>query len=186
MLVVTNQTTLRVSRQGGLARTRQTEEDSHVSVLALVGRGVQGQDIVLDGHLVKQDGKDTLLHLSGVLGTQDDHLPFGEVDGHRRGRGHTLGEAVGREGTGIVDDIVWVEVLELLPAGTDEHVAHEQRMVGASADDTDTDTVSLVPAGIPINHVDSVSRVEIVDGALAVDSPDLPVSVSNDYVMSRD
>jgi hypothetical protein len=186
VLVVTDQSTLRVSRQSGLAGTRQTEEDGNIPILTLVGRGVQSQDIVLDGHLVEQNREDTLLHFSGVLGTQDDHLLVGKVDGDRRGRGHTLGETVGREGTGVVDDIVGVEVLELRPSGTDEHVAHEQSMVGASADNTDIDPVSLVPAGKAINHVDSVAGVKVVDSTLAVDSPDLQIgeqTVTSYHVM---
>jgi len=173
VLVVADQTTLGVGRESGLAGSRQTEEDGDIAVGALVGRGVEGQDVVLDGHLVEQDGEDTLLHLTGVLGAEDDHLLLGEVDGHRGGRGHALGEAVGRERAGVVDDIVGVEVLQLLARGADEHVAHEQGMVGTGADDTDADAVSLVPAGVAVDHVDAAAGVEVVDGALAVDSPDL-------------
>ena len=83
VLIITNQSTVGVGRQGGLAGTRQAEEDSDISVLALVGRGVQRQDVVLDGHLVEENGENTLLHLSGVLSTEDDHFLLGKVDGDR-------------------------------------------------------------------------------------------------------
>ena len=63
VLIITNESTLRVGRKGGLASTRQTEEEGHVAVLALVGRRVQGQDVVLDGHLVEEDGKDPIVGL---------------------------------------------------------------------------------------------------------------------------
>lgn len=60
VLVVTDEGTLGVGREGGLASTGKTEEDGDVAVLALVGRGVEGEDVVLDGHLVEEDGEDTL------------------------------------------------------------------------------------------------------------------------------
>lgn len=173
VLIITNQLTLRVGRQCGLASTGQTEEDGNIAILTLVGRGVQGQNVVLNGHLVEKDGEDTLLHLTGVLSTQDDHLLVGEVDGNGCGGGHTLSEAVGRERTSIVDDIVGVEVLQLLLGGADKHVAHEQSMVSTGADDTDTDAVTLVPAGETIDNIDAVASVQVVNSALTVDTPDL-------------
>ena len=115
----------------------------------------------------------TLLHLSSVLGTKDNHLLLSEVDRDRGGGGHAGSEAVGRESTGVVDCVVGVEVLELLAARPDEHVAHEESMVGASADNANVDAVALVPAGETIDNVDAVAGVEVVDSALAVDTPDL-------------
>jgi hypothetical protein len=66
-----------------------------------------------------------------------------------------------------------VEVLKLLTGRADKHVPHEEGMVGASADDTDADTVLLVPAGVAIDDVDAVAGVEVVDSTFAVDLPDL-------------
>lgn len=66
-----------------------------------------------------------------------------------------------------------MEVLQLLAAGPDEHVAHEESMVGTSADNTDVDAVALVPAGETIDNVDTVAGVEVVNSTLAVDTPDL-------------
>ena len=59
VLVVTNQGTLGVGRQSRLSSSRQTEEDGDIAILALVGRRVQGEDVVLDGHLVVEDGEDS-------------------------------------------------------------------------------------------------------------------------------
>lgn len=81
VLVVTDQSTLGISRQGGLAGTRQTEEERNIALLTLVGRRVQSQDVVLDRHLVEQNSEDTLLHLTGILSTEDDHLLLAKVDG---------------------------------------------------------------------------------------------------------
>lgn len=173
VLVVTNQGTVGVGRQSGLAGTRETEEEGDVAVGALVGGRVQGQDVVLDGHFVEEDSEDTLLHLAGVLGTQDDHFLLGKVDGDGGGRGHSLGVAVGRESTGVVDGVVGVEVLELFAGRADQHVAHEESMVGTRADDTDLDAVLLVPAGVAIDDVDAVAGVEVIDSTFAVDFPDL-------------
>ena len=118
-------------------------------------------------------GLANLLHLTGVLSSKNNHLLIGKVDGHRGARGHTLGVSVGREGTGIVDGVVGVEVLQLFAAGANEHVAHEERMVGTGADDSDADAVLLIPAGITVDDVDAIPGVEVVDSTFAVDLPDL-------------
>lgn len=173
VLIVTNQLALGVSGQGGLASTGQTEEDGNIAILTLVGRGVKSEDVVLDRHLVVENGEDTLLHLTGVLGTKDNHLLVGEVDSHGGGRGHTLSEAVGRERASVVDDIVGVEVLELLTLGADQHVAHEESVVGTSADNANADAVALIPTGVTIDDIDAVAGVEVVDSTLTVDTPDL-------------
>ena len=69
------------------------------------------------------NGEDTLLHLAGVLGAEDDHLHALEVDLDGGSRAHALGEAVGGELAGIVDDEVGLaEVLKLFFRRSDEHV----------------------------------------------------------------
>ena len=94
------------------------------------------------------DGEDTLLHLTGVLGTKDDHLHPLEVDLDARGRAHALGEAVRGELAGVVDDKVGLAKVGKLRLGrADEHVVHEEGVVGAGADHADLDAV----LGIPLN-----------------------------------
>ena len=176
VLIITDEVTAGVGGKGGLAGAGETEEESDLSVLALVGGGVEGEDVVLDGHFVEENGEDTLLHLTSVLGTEDDHFLLGEVDGHGGAGGHALGESVGGELASIVDDVVGGEVLKLLTRGPDEHVPHEEGVVGASADNAHSDPVLLVPSRKTVNDVDSVSGVEVVNGTLAVDFPDLPES----------
>ena len=46
-------------------------------------------------------------------------------------------------------------------------------MVGASADDPHADAVALIPSCKAVDDVDAVAGVEVVDGTLTVDSPDL-------------
>jgi hypothetical protein len=59
-------------------------------------------------------------------------------------------------------------------------------MVGTGANNTDADTVALIPASETVNHVDAVASVEVVDGALAVDSPDLDEALATHDIMARD
>lgn len=46
-------------------------------------------------------------------------------------------------------------------------------MIRSGADDSDIDTVALVPSGEAINDVYSVAGVQIVDRAFSIDFPDL-------------
>jgi hypothetical protein len=46
-------------------------------------------------------------------------------------------------------------------------------MIGTGADDAHADAVLLVPASESINNIDTVAGVEVVDGTLAVNFPDL-------------
>lgn len=186
VLVVANELALGVGGQGGLASTGQTKEDSDITVLALVGGRVESEDVVLDGHFVEEDCEDTLLHLTGVLGSKNNHLLIRKVDGDGCSRGHTAGIPVGREGATIVDDIVRMEVLQLLSRRADQHVAHEESVIRAGAHDTDADPVALVPSCEAVDDVDALAGVEVVDGTLAVDAPDLRYDVSDDVQCTRD
>jgi len=60
VLVVTDERTLRVGRQSGLASARETEEHGDITVLALVSGGVESEDVVLDGRFVEEDCEDSL------------------------------------------------------------------------------------------------------------------------------
>jgi hypothetical protein len=64
-------------------------------------------------------------------------------------------------------------VFQLFPRGPDQHVAHEEGVVRAGANHSYADPVALIPAGEAIDDVDAVPSVEIVDGTLTVDAPDL-------------
>jgi hypothetical protein len=114
-----------------------------------------------------------LLHLARVFSSKDNHLLLGEVNGHGGGGGHTSSESVCWESASVIDDIVRVECLQLLASRSDKHVSHEKSMVCTSADDSDIDSVPLVPSCISINDVDSIPCVEVVDGTFSVDFPDL-------------
>ena len=73
------------------------------------------------------DGEDTLLHLTGILRSEDDHFHPLEVNFDRGRRGHALREPVRRELARVVDDEVRLpEVLQFLFRRADEHVVLEQ------------------------------------------------------------
>lgn len=84
-------------------------------------------------------------------------------------------------GTSIVDGVVGLKVEKLLRLGPDEHVAHEKSMVGTCADNADVYPVALIPASETVDNVDAIPRVEVIDGTLSVNAPNLDA-----YVSSRD
>lgn len=51
-------------------------------------------------------------------------------------------------------------------------------MVGTGANDSNIDPVFFVPPSVPINNVDAVPSVQIVDCPLSIDFPDLLLTVS--------
>ena len=124
MLIITDQLTVRICRERGLPCSGETEEESDITLLDTdVGGGVERKLAELDGLQVMHDGEDTLLHLSCVLGTKDDHFHALEVDLNRGGGAHTLGESVGGELSSVIDDeIGFTELAELLLGRSDQHV----------------------------------------------------------------
>ena len=66
-----------------------------------------------------------------------------------------------------------MEVRELFTGRSDKHISHEESMVSSGTNNSNSDTVFLVPSCISINDVDTISCVEIIDGSFTVDSPDL-------------
>lgn len=149
---------------------------------------------MLDGHLVEENCKDSaccqlvslhsiavplpLLHFTSIFGTQNDHLLLREVEGDRRGRSHTSGETISRERAGIVNHIVGLEVFELLPRWSDQHVPHEEGMVSTSTDDPDVNPVALIPSSVSIDDVNAVPCVQVVDSTFSVDAPYLNATMS--------
>ena len=124
MLVIADQLTIGVGRESGLSGSGETKEKSDIALLGTdVGRGVERELTELDGLEVVHDRENTLLHLSRVLCTEDDHFHTLEVDLDRGGGAHTLGEPVGGELTGIVDDEVWfTKVSKLVLGRPDQHI----------------------------------------------------------------
>src|SRR4029077_18605491 len=68
------------------------------------------------------------------------------------------------------DELRLTETCEFLFRRTDEHGAHEERVIWPRADDADLDAVFRVPAGEAVEAIKALLRVEIIESALAVDS----------------
>jgi len=64
-------------------------------------------------------------------------------------------------------------MLEIFAIRSDEHIPHEQSMVGTGADDSDFDLVLLVPSCKSVDDVNTVPGVQVIDGTFSVNSPDL-------------
>lgn len=62
-------------------------------------------------------------------------------------------------------------MLEIFSIRSNEHISHEQSMIGTRADNADLDSVFLIPSCKTIDDVDSISRVQVVDSTFSVDSP---------------
>jgi hypothetical protein len=82
VLIITDQIAVWIGGESGLAGTGKTEENGDIAILTLVCGGVKSEDIVLNWHLVEENSEHTLLHLTSVLSTEDNHLLIGEVDGN--------------------------------------------------------------------------------------------------------
>lgn len=172
MLVITDKSTVGISRQSSLSGSRQTKEQSDVSVLPFICGRMEGENVMLYGHKIEHDREDALLHLAGVFRSKDDHLLRLEVDGDTSAGSHTGRVPVCRERTGVVDSEIGTSVsLHLLLGGTDEHVSHEETVVCTSTDNTDFNSVTRIPSSITIKDIDAGPGVEVVDGTFTIDLP---------------
>lgn len=78
--------------------------------------------------------------------------------------------AVGRKLTGVVyDQIGFTEVEQLLISRANHHVADEKGVVGTGADYAHLELVFRNPAYEAVNYIQALPRVEVINGALAID-----------------
>lgn len=68
-----------------------------------------------------------------------------------------------------------MEAFQLLSRRTDQHVTHEEGMVGSGAYNADAYSVALIPTSVTVDNIDAIPSVEVVNGTLAVDTPDLSI-----------
>ena len=165
VLIVSDQVAMRIGRESRFAGPGEAEEERDITIRPFIRRAVHREHILL-GHDVVHDGEDSLLHLTGVLGAQDHHFAAAEAQGDTRVSGDSGDRWVGGMAARVVDDIVGrTKVLELFGGGPNQHVVHEERVIGPRADDADFDLVIGIPASEAIDHVKSLATVEVVDGA---------------------
>ena len=167
MLVVADQLARDVGRERGLARARQAEEQRDVALRSFVGRAVHAEHALL-GHQVVHQGEDALFHFAGILRAQDHELAAFEVEAHAGRRGHAGRASVGRRLAGVVDHVVGLaERGQFVGRGADQHVVHEQRMVGPRADHANLQSPLRIPAGKPVDDIQPLARAEKRDRLLA-------------------
>ena len=170
MLVVADEMALGVGGQRRLARAAEAEEQRRRAGL-FVGRGraVHREHSALRRQVVR-DGEDALLHLAGVFGAEDDELLVLNAEIDARRRAHAGGELVGGKCARIDnDELRLAETCQFLLRGADEHGVHEERVIRPRADDADLDAILRIPAREAVEAIKPLPRVEIIEGALAVD-----------------
>lgn len=130
-----------------LSGPRQPKEKRNIPPLhAHIRRRMQTKLSKLNRLQIMHYTKNALLHLARIFRAQNNHLHPLEIDLHGGSGGHTGGEAVSGELAGVVDDEIGVaECFEFSLCRTDEHVVHEEGVVGSGADDADFDAVLGVP-----------------------------------------
>ena len=130
---------------------------------------MHGQHALL-GHEVVHDRKHALLHFAGVLRSQNGQLVALEVEVDTRFGRHLFGVTVGRKSACIHDgEVGTAKAGQLLLGRANEHVAHEERVVGARANDADLQAILRGPTGKSVKHIQPLYRVEVINGPLSVD-----------------
>ena len=129
--------------------------------------------MALLGHEVIHNGEDSLFHLAGILSSKNDHFSLLKIEGNTSIAVNIWDVLVCME-LASVENVVISSIgevlLEFFFSGFNEHVGHEKGMVGTSADDSNTDSLFEVIAGVTIDDVESLSGVEIVSGEVFEDS----------------
>ena len=64
-------------------------------------------------------------------------------------------------------------MLQFLSRWSNKHVSHEKCMISPGADDSDIDSVFLVPAGESIDDINAVASIQVINSPFSIDFPDL-------------
>ena len=149
VLVVTDESALRISGERGLAGARQAEEDSRVTVLADVGRAMHRHD-ALRRQQVVEEGEDGLLHLAGIGRAADEHDHARQVAGNDRFGAAAVTGRIGLEVRQIDDGHLRHEGGQLFRLRADQQVADKQRVPGKLGIDTHGKTIGCLGAAVEI------------------------------------
>ena len=165
VLVVADQVSRGVGRQGRLAGSREAEEDRDVVCLADVRRAVHRED-ALERQSVVHQREDRLLDLAGVERAADQHLGARRVEDDERAAPGAVRLGVGLEPRSVEDERVRFEIAQLVLGRVDEHRPGEEGMVGVVGDDPDRDPVLRVGARKGVDDVE-VGAADVRDHLLA-------------------
>jgi len=107
------------------------------------------------GHVEVHDTEDTLLHLTSIRGAKNNELLLSEIDGDRGLVTDILDSLVGDELTSVHDGKIGTAssevLLDRLEVTANEHLLHEEGVVGPARDHTRLNAVLLVPACISVD-----------------------------------
>jgi len=133
MLVVADQRAAAVGRQGRLAGAGEAEEDRRIAARADIGRAMHRQHVARRQQEVEQ-AEDRFLDLAGIGGAADQCDLLGEID---EDEGFGIDPVALRRGLHlrrVQDSEAGAEIGEVGGRRADEHVAREERMPAALAD----------------------------------------------------
>ena len=169
VFVIADEFAFGVGGEGGFAGAGEAEEDGGFRpAWRCGGRAVHGE-FAFERHEVVHDGEDAFFHFAGVFGAEDDHVAFFKGQGYGCAGVYAFYSGVRALLAGVVDDVVrFAEVVEFFGGGADEHVVHEEGVVGAGGDDAHFEAVFFIPAGVAVKDVNLFGTVEEGDGAFAV------------------
>ena len=174
MLVISDQIPIICSWKCCLSCSRESKEKADVVWVSFanIATWVKWKMTFL-WHKVVHDRKNSFLHLTCVLTTQNDHLSLLEVKTDSNVSNYIRDVFVSHKFTGI-KNIVISSVREISPqfscSRSDKHIGHKESMVRTSTHNSDSDSIFRAPSSISINYIDLSSSVEV---ALSQTSKDL-------------
>lgn len=155
VLIITNQSSLRISTESSLTSTRQAEQESGVSTLAFIGTSMHAECAFLR-HVVVHNTEKTFLHLSSVLGSKNTEFFFFEIDSYRCLGSNLLSGGVCIELSSIQNCEVDVRggkiFLELIKWSSDHHLFHKQSMIRPCSNNSAPEPIVLIPTGVSIDY----------------------------------
>src|SRR5579863_5076967 len=129
VLVVTDETPVRVGREGSLAGPRETEKQSADAIRTDIGRAVHGENIAL-GQQKIEHAKNGFFHLAGVTSAADEHHTRREINNDERFRAGAIAFRIGlKAGRGDDGELRMVR-LQLVCAWPHKKLADEEIVPG--------------------------------------------------------
>ncbi len=158
MLIIPDQSPLRIGGEGGLSRTGKPEEYGRIAVSTHIGGAVHGGD-PLQGQVVVHDRENPFLHLSPVPGTTDDSPLFTEIEEYEDIGIEPLFLPLRIGYLGCVEHHeIGFEILQFLLGGPYEHVFDEMGLPGHFHDKTHLQPGILIGAAVTVHHKEPFSR----------------------------
>mmetsp|Transcript_20020 Transcript_20020/g.41868 ORF Transcript_20020/g.41868 Transcript_20020/m.41868 type:complete len:364 (-) Transcript_20020:117-1208(-) len=162
VLVVSNESPLRVGAKGGLSGPREPKEEGGVAILSNVGGAMHWHDPV-HGKPIVHEGEDSLLVLSPVPSTEDDSHLLLDVEGNSDlGVEVVLFPLLVGLGARVDDGEVDIAGNLVPDLRADEHVGYEVLLPSHLVHEPNLPPSSLVGAAVDIGDVELLLGVHVV------------------------